>query len=483
MNLKSLLLDNNTIRQTVFKNTFWISLSVAIGKILRAVLIIYVAKILGPTSYGQFAFALAFVSLFVTFFDLGLSPIVTREFSRDREREKEFSSIFSLKILLGIGTVSLIWIGSFFITQDPEIQKVIWILSLFSLLGHFPEIIYAYFRARQKMEYEALTNIFQVVLMVGLGFFIIFNFPSVLNISYGYLFSVLIALIALLIFFHFKFFPLKLSFKTKIWKSFLLMSWPLALTSVFGLIYGYIDSIMMGSLGQIIQTGWYNASLKIINLVLVPSAVISMTFFPALSRFSKESKEKFQRIFNYQIAMMIFLAFPIVIGGIILAQPIIDFIYDASYFPAILALQILIVMAGFAFLNAPFSQVLIAADQQKKIFWVTFFGAIINIILNIVLIPRFSLYGAATATVITYIFMFFIYFGFTNKFTLIKPLNKFTSSVFIKVILASLAMYLVISLPQVYNLHAMLSVLIGAIVYLSVFAVLNINKLNTLRYN
>lgn len=468
-NVRSFLLDNKTIKQTIFKNTFWIALSAAIGKILRAVLIIYIARILGATEYGEFAFALAFVSLFVTFFDLGLSPIVTREFSREREKEKEFSSIFSLRILLGIGTIILILIGSFFITSSSEIRGVIWILAFFSFISQFPEIIHAFLRARQRMEYESWANILQVLLVVGFGFFVIFYFPSVKNISYSYLFSSLIALIPLLIFFHFKIFPLRLSFEINIWKKFLLMSWPLALTSVFGLIYSYIDSVMMGHSGQITQTGWYNAALKVINIILVPGSIIAMSFYPVLSKFSKKSKEQLQKVWNYQTGIMIFSAFPIVVGGLTLAPKIIGFVYDSTYFPSIFAFQILLLMAGIGFLYTSFYQVLIATDQQKKIFLVVILAAGVNVILNLILIPKFSLYGAAIATVITHFLIFLFYFVFTSKFTPIKPLNYKIFLIFLETIFSTIVMYLVISRSQILYLNVFLSVLIGAIVYITAF--------------
>jgi len=473
-NLKSFLLDNKTINQTILKNTFWISLSAAIGKLLRAFLIIYIAKILGPTDYGWFAFALAFVSVFVTFFDLGLSPIITREFSRDKEQEKEFSSLFSLKMILGLGTIFIIWIGSFFITQDLAVRRVIWILASFSFVSQFPEIIYAYLRARQKMEYEAWANIVQVLLIVGLGFFVIFNFPSIENISWSYLIAGLVSLLVVLLFFHFKFFPLKFSFKTNIWKKFLLMSWPLALTSVFGLLYSYIDSIMMGSLGQIAQTGWYNASLKVINIALVPAGIVSMVFYPVLSKFSQGAKDQFQKVWDSQMAIIIFLVLPIVVGGFVLAPKIIDFVYGDAYLPAVLAFQILIFMAGIGFLNVPLGQILIVADQQKKVFWVSFMGAIVNIVLNMVLIPKFSLYGAALATVFTYLAMFLLYFGFTFRFTSIKLLNKYFFLTFLKVVLSAFLMYIIISCPSIYNLHIILSVLVGIFVYSISYFIFNI---------
>ena len=56
-----------------------------------------------------------------------------------------------------------------------------------------------------------------------------------------------------------------------IWQKFLKMSWPLALTGLFGVLYTYIDSVMMGYFGQITETGWYNAAYKLIFVSLIPS--------------------------------------------------------------------------------------------------------------------------------------------------------------------------------------------------------------------
>ena len=105
------------------------------------------------------------------------------------------------------------------------------------------------------------------------------------------------------------------------------MSWPLALTSVFGMLYSYIDSIIMGFLNQMIQTGWYNASLKIIYLLSAPIGIISLNFYPLLSRFAHESKERFQNAWNYQMAIVLALVMPIIFGGVALADKIILFFY------------------------------------------------------------------------------------------------------------------------------------------------------------
>ena len=308
--VKLLLLNNKSVKQTIFKNTFWLVIAEAISQLLKLVLLIYVARILGATEYGKFTFALAFVSLFVIFSDFGLSSITTREFAREKEKEKEFSSIFTLKILLSLGALTLMLVGSFFITPDPAIQKVIWILAVYIILSGLGEIIYAFLRARQQMQYEAWAMILQAVMITGAGFFVILNFPSVQNLSFSYLFASLIVLIFLLVFFHFKVFSLKISFEKSIWKQFLAMSWPLALVAISYAIYTSADSIMLGYWGQITETGWYNAAYKIIGAILIPTGLILKSFFPALGKAFKESEERLQHIWNYQMEIMILIAVP-----------------------------------------------------------------------------------------------------------------------------------------------------------------------------
>ncbi len=247
------------------------------------------------------------------------------------------------------------------------------------------------------------------------------------------------------------------------------MSWPLALVAIFSTIYNQIDSTMMGYFKQIIQVGWYNAASKIIKIALIPAVLISQSFYPALSLAFKESKERLQKIWNYQMESSILLAIPLITGGIVLASKIIDFIYDPRYLPSVLAFQILIIMAGIIFLYYPFTQVLIASNQQRKVFWAVFGGVIINIILNLILIPKFSLYGAAIATVITNFVIFFLLLKFTLKFTTINPFNLKLLSTLIGALFSSGIMYFAISWPSLYWLHPIFLVPIGVLVYLISF--------------
>ena len=464
-NIKSIFFDNTSIKQTFFKNTFWLAIASVINKFLKFILFIYIARILGATEYGKFTFALAFASLFIIFADFGLSQIITREFAREKEKEKEFSAIFSLKILLCFGALILILISSFFVTLDPLIQKIIWILGICLLAGNFSGIIFAFFQARQKMEYQAFASVLEALLVTGVGLFILFYFPSVENLSYSYLFAALVVLILVLIFFHFKIQKIFFNLDKLIWKRFLLMSWPLALAGAAGAVCNQTDSVMMGYFGQITQTGWYNAAYRIITITLIPIGLISTSLYPVLSKSFGESKEKLQKIWNYNMEMIIFLVVPLVIGGMVLAYKIINFVYGPEYLPSVLAFKILIIMAGIIFIYTPFLSLLTVSNYQKKVFWAILFGAAINVVLNLILIPKFSLYGAAFATIITQFLIFLLLLKFTLKFTSINPFNFKLFFSFIIAFFSGLVMYIAISRPQIFNLHILFSVLIGTLVY------------------
>jgi O-antigen/teichoic acid export membrane protein len=462
--IKSLLFDNKTIKQTIFKNTFWLTFGTIVAKLLKVFLVIYIARILGANNYGSFTFALAFVSLFGVFLDLGTSSITIRDLSQDKKKEKEFPAILCLRMLLGVGTLIIILTGSFFITPDPLIRKIIWILAIYSIIGGYNAILGAFFHARQRMEYKTLGDIINAILTTGIGLFILFIYPSVINLAWVYLFGNALVFLVIVTIFHFKFLRFSLKFNPGVWKEIIRISWPLAFTSAFVNMYNQTDSVMMGYWGQVTQTGWYNAAYRIIGVCILPINFISQSFYPALSKTFKKSQKSFQNIWDYQFKIIIFLSFPLVTGGISLAPKIINLIYDKNFFPATLAFQILLVTVIFIFFTYMLAKVLIITNQQKKFFTITLLGVIVNVIFNFLLIPKYSLYGAAIATLVTYIFVFLLLL-LAMRFT---PINLFKKSLFhnlLLVVISNILMYLTINSKFINNFHVLWEIIIGIFSY------------------
>ena len=457
-----------SIKQTIFKNTFWLSISEVITRFLKFLLIIYVARILGAVEYGKFSFALNLVAILIIFADLGTSTIITRELSKDLKKGKEYlSSLFSLKCFLTLFTFLLINIIALFLTPDPGIKRVIFLLSFYGIFSSLFDFANSFFRARQKMEYEAVGKILNSVFCVGLGFIFLFKLPSIITLSYAYLIGIFIAVFSVFFVLHKKFIPFGFKIDRAFWKKILSLSWPLAFIAIFTSVYHYMDSIMLGGWGYLKETGLYNAAYKIMDISVVPAILISLSFFPVISKSFKlgEKKEQRERIFLSHLSILTILAIPLIMAGVVLAPQIINFLYGKEYQASILAFQILIITAGIIYFSHPFYRTLIAANLQKIIFWITFFGALLNMILNFLLIPKYTLYGAAVATLISYFLVFLLYLIFLRKKTSLSPFNKKYHNVLIVSLLSSLLMIFLISQILVLKLNIILIILIGAIFY------------------
>lgn len=449
----------------IVKNICWLSISEIIVRFLKFLVIIYVARRLGAEGYGEFAFALSFVSLFNTFFNFGLSDILTREFSKDNRREEEFFSILSLKSILSFITLLFIFSVSFLITKDNQIQKAIYILGLYLFVNSFSFTFFGFLKARQKMQYEAVAKVLQVLILIIIVF-IFLNQVSILGLSLGYFISAFFAFLFIFLFFNCKILKVKMEVNVSTWKKFLAMSWPMALIGVFSSLYAQMDSVMMGCLGQIVQTGWYGAALKITAIAILPMFLITQGFFPALSNFLEKDKKKFNEIFNSFARIMIFMAFPLMLGGILLAPQIISFVFGGEYASSVLAFQILIIVTGIIFLYNPFSQLLIVFNKQNKFFWIVFWGAIINFILNLFLIQKYSLYGAAFATLATHIF---VLCSLNHASSSLLVRKQFFISDLLASLICAILMYCILSM--FLSLNVLVLILLGFLIYILLISI------------
>ena len=467
---KGLLFDHLSTKQIIAKNTFWLFAAEFLGRFLKFFLVVFTARILGVTDYGKLSFALAFAMFFTVFSDLGISTIVIREFSRDRSQERWFPALISLKIILSLVVTALIVALSFFVTSDPSTRTAIWIFALCIFSYGITTIFHSFFNARQRMEYGSFLSIVESALLVGVAFFVLFTFPSIESVSWAYAVSALVALILTLFLFRIKIAPLRLSINPAIWKKFLWMAFPVGLVGFLSGVFNGVDSITLGIFGQITQVGWYNAAYSIFNAIFLPAAVIVRVFTPVLSRAFKESANQLQKVYNFQMEIMVFLAFGFLSGGLALSSKIIDFMYDPSYFPAVFALNFLLPAAVFFFLSYVPNLLLISCDRQREVFIGTLLAVATNVILNLVLIPRFSLYGTALATFTASAVMFFMLFYFVRTLT---PVRFLTPSFIVSLLSAGVAgvfTYLFLSIPQIAQLHVLTAVMVGGTMYLLMFA-------------
>jgi len=176
---------------------------------------------------------------------------------------------------------------------------------------------------------------------------------------------------------------------------------PFGLTALFGMIYTYVDSIMLSSLQGNEVVGWYNAPYRLVLMLLFLPNVINVVIFPVMSRYYTSSPAFLKLLYTKYFKFMLILALPMGMGTTLIADKIILFVFGESYTNSIIALQILIWTIVLIFVGAAFVRLLESTNRQRVITKISLICVIVNILLNLMLIPKLSYVGSSIATVLT----------------------------------------------------------------------------------
>ena len=388
-----------------------------ISKALNFLYVVYLARYLGAGGFGIISFALAFTLILGVFADLGLQSLSLREISRSKnEADRYFSNIAFIKIILGIIIFSLLVIAVKRLDYSRDAARVIYLIGLSIIVSSFNNFIYAVYQAREDVKYMGIGNILNSLSMLA-GISAAAYFKSGIIIFSGvFLVSAIIVLLYNLTVISYKFFRPKLAADLKFWKKLIKDAVPFGLVNVFAIIYFKIDSVMLGTMKTQKIVGYYNASYRIIDVftALVPSIIFAV-IYPKMSAYI-ELPEKLKSVYIVSFKISLIAGLIISVITVFFARYFVLFIYGRGYYNGVDSLKILVWAFFLICVSSITSGLISSINRQKLVTVVAGFGAVINICLNFILIPRFSLNGAAFATVITELLMFLIYFIMTVRF-------------------------------------------------------------------
>ncbi|MDD5342173.1 MAG: flippase [Patescibacteria group bacterium] len=456
----------SSLARIIFKNTIWLSLAELVNGILMFFLTIWLARYLGASDYGKLGFALSLVTLFSVTIDFGFGTLAIREVARDKSlANKYLDNILSLRVLLSFIFLGLIMALVFLGGKDLTIVYLIMLTGAQVIFLNLIQSFVAIFRAHNQMQYEVIGKLIFSATVFILGFLFIAQKFSLLSFGLMYALAGLVALGYTVILFRKRYFRFSFKFETNFWKYLFRESWPFALSTVFISVYYYMDSVMLGFMDEDIQLGWYNAAYKIVLFILIFANVIGVVLFPQISRLYKESLPRLKELLSRSLKLMITLALPLGFGGLFLAEPIIRYIFGVEFLGGTLAFRILCWTAVVVFLSVVFGNGLQASDRQRTYLTAVGLGALVNFILNLILIPAYSLNGAAVATLAAELtVLIFIYIKFQ------KVVRLPFISYFGKPLIASLGMLLVLWL--VGSWPVLLLVIIGSAAYIAILVLI-----------
>lgn len=466
-----------------------------IGKFAIAILGLAVVKIstgyLSVEGYGEYILIYEFLAFFGIAADLGLFTIAVKEMSQDESKiPKIIGNILSLRTILVTATMVLAIITAFLIPkyQDTRIPLGVAIASITVFLTILNGTTTSVLQAKLKMHISSATQVLGKLISVAFMVYVIFwGFPTDNETGfYMLLFAGNIGnFIMVIATDHYvrKITPLEFRFDLDIWKEVLVKSLPYGLALILNTVYFRIDSILISFIRGQQEVGIYGVAMKMLEHFAILPLYFMNSVLPVLTRAIKEGNEKYKKVISYAFDFLAAMSIPMVVGGVILAYPIIfivstpEFLSRLSegFYGSDMAFKILIFALMFQFLNVLFAFILIAVNKQSKILYINAACVIFNIVTNLIFIPHYGFRGAAVTSVLSEMFILIATYFTARKYLKFSINFKNLG----KIILSALIMGTVITLLQpitykyIQNWNVLLLIPVGIFVY---FAMLLVTK-------
>jgi O-antigen/teichoic acid export membrane protein len=401
-----------------FKNTSWLFVEKIFRMVVGFFVSVWVARYLGPDRFGLLSYAQSFVGLFSPIATLGLDGIIVRELVKYPEKENELLGTSFILKLCGAGMLFIIlYIAIHFTSNNSYTNLLVFIIASAYIFQSF-NIIDLYFQAKVMSKYAVFANSFSLLLSSFVKIILIIKKAPLIAFASVVVFdSFIVALGYIYWFWKIKkeWFIKTIKFRFEIAKQLLKDSWPLILSGMAIAVYMRIDQVMIKEMLNANAVGQYAVAVRLSEVWYFIPMTITSSLFPAIINAKKISEklyyERLQKLYN----LMVWIAIPIAFFMTFFSNWIINLLYGSQYNRAGDVLKIYIWAGVFVFLGVASSKWFINENLQKYSFYRTLTGVIINAILNMILIPKYSIKGAAIATLISQTVASYLFNAFNYK--------------------------------------------------------------------
>jgi polysaccharide transporter, PST family len=394
----------------IFSNISWLFLDRILRMGMGLFVGIWVARYLGVKQFGLLSYATAFVGLFSTFSDLGLSSLAIRAIAnKPEQKDLILGTIFWLKLFGGIVTL-LLTVGSIFAFRQDD-SLTIGIVAILASVGIFQafDAIDLWFQSQVNSKYIVIVKNIAFIVVVISRIILIYLHAPLLAFAGATLTEAVLGALGMIFIYRIKKYSIYLwRWNLTLAKALLRESWPLILSSFTIMIYMKIDQIMLGEMLNIQAVGLYSSATRVSEIwYFIPTAIAS-SMAPSIYAAKKDKNEflYYQKI-EQLLRILSFTAILIALPMSFLSGTIMTSLFGGEYAASGPILAVHIWAAFFVFMGVGTSCWFIAEDLNHLALSRTSLGVFINIVLNFFLIPVFGGLGAAIATLISQAFAAF----------------------------------------------------------------------------
>lgn len=396
--------------------------------VLDLVVLVYLSRYLGITGYGIYTFVFTYIFFFGILANLGIQKILIRELAtQKKDAGKIVGNAIIIKFILSTIAILLSLLIINILNYPQETRILVYFASLTLLFLALEDSFSAYFLSTLEAKYAIASSISGKVVSTALVLGIIYFKMDLLYIVISFIIS---SIVYLYVSFRFsqKFFKLELKWDTIIIKRLFKSSIPLAITQVLGVIYYRIDVIMLSLMKTFSDVGLYAAAYKITEAMNIIPLAIGQSIFPLMSKYHLTSKESLAELYERSILIVMIIGLPIAIGTTVLSEKIILLIYGQKFLFSATALSILVWAEFMIFFRPTLNNIVIAMNKEKIIPYIAGAMAVLNVIMNLLIIPKYGYLGASVTTFITQFMEIACFYYYANnnllKISIGRPILK-----------------------------------------------------------
>lgn len=367
--------------------------------LLLAALLIVAGRILGDVEYGKFSFALAVAMIFEALVDFGLKEITTREVARERRAAHRIvADTFGLKLALAAVASMALLLAVHVLGAEPDERFACYLLGAASILRSYLLTIRHTLQGLERFGLDSTSVIIDRLLLFGLGSAALTGGFGLLGLAASFVFARMLSLSVACMLAASQVGRIRFAFDVTSWRALQLQALPFGAFAVVFYLYSYVDTVMLWALRSDAETGLYSAAYRLYEGLSSAPQVLHAVLIPRLASHFVRDRAAHARLSRTALSVSFVLAVPVCAGSILLANPLVG-VFGAGYAAAGLPLQILGIGFAFVFPLFVLHAVALSVDAGSRLLQTAVIGCLANVAMNLVLIPRYGMHGAAAATV------------------------------------------------------------------------------------
>ena len=402
----------------VLKNASWIIVCRVAQSVLSMVVTILTARFLGPSNYGIINYAASIVAFFVPFMQVGLNFILVQAVIQNDDREGEVMGT-ALAMSLASGVLSVIGVFAFVMVANYNDPTTIIVCVLYSLLLIFQalEHFQYWFQAKLLSKYTSITMLVAYFVVSAYKIYLLLTGKSVYWFAVSQALDYAIIAFALFAIFN-KVSGVKLSFSKEMAKKMFDKGKHYIFPTLMVTLYANIGKVMLTLMTDEAICGFYSAAVMCVGMATFVYNAIIESVRPVILEAKKKGDESYKKMLTALYSFIIYLALLESIFLTIFSKLIVNILYGADYAATIPLLRVLAWYLIFSYIGLVRNVWILAEEKEKHLWKINLGGAIVNLVLNFILIPILGAMGSAITALITQIFTNVI-MGY-----LIKPIRE-----------------------------------------------------------